>query len=123
MAIKIRVKLVPRLREAGMSQNEIARSQGMSRHSVGDVVAGARGLGIEGAGTELKLVQKLVVLTVLVLDEWLLDEPDAGFCSMMPELWRYGTASAPRSSARNTARRTGSPGSALTCAPTPSWTG
>lgn len=48
MAIKIRVKLVPRLREAGMSQNEIARPQGMSRHSVGDVVAGARGLGIEG---------------------------------------------------------------------------
>lgn len=46
MAIKIRVKLVPRLREAGMYQNEIARSQGMSRHSVGDVVAGARGLGI-----------------------------------------------------------------------------
>lgn len=69
MAIKIRVKLVPRLREAGMSQNEIARPQAMSRHSVGDVVAGARGLGIEGAGAELKLVQKLVVLTVLVLDE------------------------------------------------------
>lgn len=52
-----------------MSQNEIARPQGMSRHSVGDVVAGARGLGIEGVGTELKLVQKLVALTVLVLDE------------------------------------------------------
>lgn len=69
MAIKIRVKLVPRLREAGMSQNEIARPQGMSRHSVGDVVAAARGLGIEGAGAELKLVQKLVALTVLVLDE------------------------------------------------------
>lgn len=59
MVIKIRVKLVPRLREAGMSQNEIARLQGMSRHSVGDVVAGA----------ELKLVQKLGALTVLVLDE------------------------------------------------------
>ena len=56
MVIKIRVKLVPRLREAGMSQNEIARLQGMSRHSVGDVVAGARVLGIEGAGAELKLV-------------------------------------------------------------------
>lgn len=123
MAIKIRVKLVHRLREAGMSQNEIARPQGMSGHSVGDVVAGARVLGIEGAGAELKLVQKLVALTVLVLDERLPDEPDAGFNSMIPELWRYGTASAPRSSARNTARRTGSPGSALTCAPTPSWTG
>ena len=54
MAIKIRVKLVPRLREAGMSQNEIARSQGMSRHSVGDVVAGARGLGIGGGGYRAK---------------------------------------------------------------------
>lgn len=69
MVIKIRVKLVPRLREAGMSQNEIARLQGMSRHSVSDVVAGARVLGIEGAGAELKLVQKLGALTVLVLDE------------------------------------------------------
>lgn len=69
MAIKIRVKLVPRLREAGMSQNEIARPQGMSGHSAGDVVAGARVLGIEEAGAELKLVQKLVALTVLVLDE------------------------------------------------------
>lgn len=69
MAIKIRVRLVHRLREAGMSQNEIARPQGMSGHSVGDVVAGARVLGIEGAGAELKLVQKLVALTVLVLDE------------------------------------------------------
>lgn len=69
MAIKIRVKLVHRLREAGMSQNEIARPQGMSGHCVGDVVAGARVLGIEGAGAELKLVQKLVALTVLVLDE------------------------------------------------------
>lgn len=69
MVIKIRAKLVPRLREAGMSQNEIARLQGMSRHSVGDVVAGARVLGIEGAGAELKLVQKLGALTVLVLDE------------------------------------------------------
>lgn len=36
---------------------------------VGDVVAGARVLGIEGAGAELKLVQKLGALTVLVLDE------------------------------------------------------
>lgn len=54
MAIKIRVKLVPRLREAGMSQNEIARPQGMSGHSVGDVVAGARVLGIEGGGRRAK---------------------------------------------------------------------
>lgn len=59
----------PSASRSGDVQNEIARPQGMSRHSVGDVVAGARGLGIEGAGAELKLVQKLVALTVLVLDE------------------------------------------------------
>lgn len=54
MAIKIRVKLVPRLREAGMSQNEIARSQGISRQSVGDVVAGARGARNRGGGRRAK---------------------------------------------------------------------
>jgi len=59
----------PSASRSGDVPNEIARPQGMSGHSVGDVVAGARVLGIEGAGAELKLVQKLVALTVLVLDE------------------------------------------------------
>ena len=54
MARRIRAKLVLQLREAGMSQNEIARSQGMSKHSVGDVVAAARRLGIEWADVEGK---------------------------------------------------------------------
>lgn len=54
MARRIRAKLVLQLREAGMSQNEIARSQGMSKHSVGDVVAAARRLGTEWADVEGK---------------------------------------------------------------------
>lgn len=50
---------------------------------------------IERTGAERKLVQKLAAFTVLVLDEWLLDVPDAGFCSMILELMeaRYGTGS------------------------------
>lgn len=50
---------------------------------------------LERTGAERKLVQKLAAFTVLVLDEWLLDVPDAGFCSMILELMeaRYGTGS------------------------------
>ncbi len=46
MARKIRAKLILQLHESGMSQNEIARSQSMSKHSVSDVVHRAAGLDI-----------------------------------------------------------------------------
>lgn len=49
MARKIRAKLILQLHESSMSQNEIARSQGMSKHSVSDVVHRALTLILAGA--------------------------------------------------------------------------
>ena len=46
MARTIRAKLILQLHESGMSQNEIARSQGMSKHSVSDVIHKAAELDI-----------------------------------------------------------------------------
>lgn len=46
MARKIRAREVLRLLEAGMSRNEIARTQGMSKHSVQDVAEAAAAAGI-----------------------------------------------------------------------------
>lgn len=54
MARKIRAKLILQLYESGMSQNEIARSQGMSKHSVSDVIHRAADLDIDWSDVAAK---------------------------------------------------------------------
>lgn len=76
----------------------------------------------ERPGGERKLARRYAAFQVLVLDEWPLDAPTSCSGASCWSSWRPATARAGRSSARSSARRTGTRGSGAASTPTSSWT-